>query len=126
MFGFVCRVLFQIQTAQWWQNVLIWANLIHAGLIAFEAQNWTVSWVNPDLDPIWVKVTEVICIILYSTDALMKMNYFGGWCVPSLTSELVVRERSQWRELENLTDLACERAGKSQFQSEEWHLSASG
>jgi len=73
------RVLFQIQTAQWWQNVLIWANLIHAGLIAFEAQNWTVSWVNPDLDPIWVKVTEVICIILYSTDALMKMNYFGGW-----------------------------------------------
>mmetsp|Transcript_42128 Transcript_42128/g.86080 ORF Transcript_42128/g.86080 Transcript_42128/m.86080 type:complete len:943 (-) Transcript_42128:131-2959(-) len=73
------RILFKVQTAQWWQSTIIWTNLLHCSLIMFEAQNWRVSWEDPDLDPLWLKIVECLCIMVYAADVIMKMNYFGGW-----------------------------------------------
>mmetsp|Transcript_25034 Transcript_25034/g.59648 ORF Transcript_25034/g.59648 Transcript_25034/m.59648 type:complete len:870 (-) Transcript_25034:211-2820(-) len=73
------RTLFQIQTADSWQQVVLTASMVHASLIVWEAPNHRASWIDPTLDPLWVIIAEFICICIYASDVGMKMLYFGGW-----------------------------------------------
>ncbi len=73
-------VLFQIQTSEAWQHVVLGGSFLHALLIAFEAPNWRAAHLDPAFEAPSLLLAEILIICVYVADAVMKMLYFGGKC----------------------------------------------
>jgi hypothetical protein len=83
-------VLFQIQTSEAWQHVVLGGSFLHALLIAFEAPNWRAAHLDAAFDAQSLLLAEILIICVYVADAVMKMLYFGGKCAfPTIRSTLL-------------------------------------